>query len=62
MELGLSLLRSQAGSLGPHPAGGAARGYRRGTWERKRPTDPHPSLTFPHPPGTHLPRSRGAAP
>lgn len=53
---------SPAGSVRPHPSGGAARGYRRGPWGGKRLIDPHPGLTFPHPPGTHPPRSRGAAP
>lgn len=33
------------------------RGYRRGAWPGKRPVDPHPSLTCPHPPGTQSPRS-----
>lgn len=62
MGFGLSLPFSQEGAVGPHPAGGAARGYRRGTWQGKQPIDPHPNLTFPHPPRTHSPQSRGTAP
>lgn len=62
MGFGLSLPFSQEGAVGPLPAGGAARGYGRGTRQGKQPIDPHPNLTFPHPPRTHSPQSRGTAP